>query len=206
MEKRCYIFGAGEDCGGLPDIPPGSLVIAADGGYARLLQAGVAPDLTVGDFDSLGYVPDSGEVLRFRREKDDTDTGLAVGEGLKRGCDAFYIYGGTGGRLDHTLANIQCLARLAQAGRRGFLFGDGFVVTAVTDGKIAFDEGRRGVVSVFAHSDRAFGVRETGLKYPLDNAELSNCFPLGVSNAFTGRASEISVERGTLIVLYRLFP
>ena len=203
MEKTCYIFGAGDYFGEFPTIPNDSFVIAADGGYARLLQAVIEPDLIVGDFDSLGYVPGSGNVLKFRAEKDDTDTGLAVDEGLRRGFNEFFIYGGTGGRLDHTLANIQCLARLSQSGCRGYLFGDGYVITAITNGSIVFDERRRGYVSVFAHGETASGVYETGLKYALDNATLTNITPLGVSNEFTGQRSEVSVKQGTLIILYQ---
>lgn len=203
MLKKCYIFAAGEYYGELPVIPPESLIIAADGGYSRLLKAGIEPDLIVGDFDSLGFVPETDKVIKFLSEKDDTDTGLAVDEGIKRGCGEFYIYGGTGGRLDHTLANIQCVAGLSQSGRRGFLFGDGYAVTAVTDGSIIFDETQSGYISVFAHSERAYGVYEKGLKYSLDDATLSNGVPIGVSNEFTGRASEISVTHGTLIILYQ---
>ncbi len=204
MLKRCYIFAAGEYYGELPLIPPDSLIIAADGGYARLLKADVEPDLIVGDFDSLGFVPETDKVLKFRSEKDDTDTGIAVGEGLRRGCGEFYIYGGTGGRLDHTLANIQCLASLSQSGRRGILFGDGYAITAVTDGSITFDESHSGYISVFAHGERAYGIYEKGLKYSLYDATLSNTVPTGVSNEFTGITSEISVKRGTLIILYQL--
>lgn len=202
MEK-CFIFGAGEYFGSLPEIPPDCFVIAADGGYSRLAAAGIEPGLIVGDFDSLGYVPASGNVLKFRSEKDKTDTELAIDEGLKRGCREFYIYGGTGGRLDHTLANIQCLARLSKLGLRGFLFGGGFAVTALTDGSIDFDKNHSGYISVFAHGGSACGVDESGFKYRLTNATLSSDAPIGVSNEFTGTNGKVSVKRGTLIVVYQ---
>ncbi len=203
MATKCYIFGAGDYFGGLPAISDGGFVIAADGGYTKLLDAGIKPDLIIGDFDSLGYVPTSGNVLQFRAEKDDTDTGLAVDEGIRHGCTEFFIYGGTGGRLDHTLANIQCVARLSQSGCRGYLFGDGYVITAITNGSITFDASQRGYISVFAHGEKAVGVYETGLKYALDDATLTNTTPLGVSNEFTDQASEVSVRSGTLIILYQ---
>ena len=82
---------------------PGDLVIAADGGYAHM--GGIKPDLVVGDFDSLGYVPDGESVVRHPAEKDDTDTMLAARIGIERGYRTFLLLGGVGGRLDHTLRN-----------------------------------------------------------------------------------------------------
>ncbi|MDR2615655.1 MAG: thiamine diphosphokinase, partial [Oscillospiraceae bacterium] len=113
-----------------------------------------------------------------------------------------HIYGGTGGRLDHTLANIQCIAALAQTGARGFIYDRDAVITAVHNGAISFPPGARGVVSVLCHSDRAVGVTERGLKYALTDAELTGAHPLGISNEFTGAPASISVRSGTLVVIY----
>ena len=82
-------------------------VIAVDGGFASLADVGCAPDLAIGDFDSLGYVPEGVEVLVFPPEKDASDMELALGEAVARGADAVEVYGALGGRLDHTLANLQ---------------------------------------------------------------------------------------------------
>ncbi|HCC34518.1 MAG TPA: thiamine diphosphokinase [Ruminococcaceae bacterium] len=125
----------------------------------------------------------------------------AIREGWRRGFRCFHIYGGTGGRLDHTLANIQCLADIAQRGGRGFLFDSDTVITAITNSSIRFPASAKGMVSVLCHSETAVDVNENGLKYSLVNATLSNSYPLGVSNEFTGVPSEISVEKGTLIIM-----
>ena len=94
----CYVVGAGEFCPRGLTPGPGDLVIAADGGYGQLKQWGMSPHLAVGDFDSLGRVPEDVEVVRHPVRKDDTDMMLAVQEGLARGCGRFLIYGGLGGR------------------------------------------------------------------------------------------------------------
>ena len=119
----CYIIGAGE-CAPM-DFDPGEtdLLIAADGGYRAVCDAGMRPDLIVGDFDSLGGVPTDAPVIRCPVEKDDTDTMIAIKEGLARGYQRFQIYGGLGGRLDHTIANLHALAYLADHGARGRLVG-----------------------------------------------------------------------------------
>jgi thiamine pyrophosphokinase len=202
-ERVCYIFGAGELHGPLPRPAAGDYVIAADGGYSHLLRAGLSADLVVGDFDSLASPPLDVETVVLPREKDETDTLASANEGLARGYRLFRIYGGTGGRLDHTLANIQCLAYLAARGARGFLYDRDVVLTALTGGSgLSFPESAAGIVSVFAHSDTAEGVFERGLKYGLSDAVLTSGFPLGVSNEFTGVAAEIGVRRGTLVVVY----
>lgn len=200
-KPACYIFAAGEYYGAHQSPREGDFVIAADGGYDYVKSHGLRPNLVVGDFDSLAAAPDEANVLTLPQEKDDTDMVAALRQGLERGFDRFYIYGGTGGRLDHTLANLQCLVGLAHRGARGFLAGDGVVITAIKNSSLAF-EGGVGTVSVFSHTDAARGVCETGFKYPLDNATLSNGFPLGVSNQLLGRPARISVEDGVLVIIY----
>ena len=184
-------------------IPDGSYVIAADKGVLQLRAKGVEPDLVVGDFDSLGYVPEARELVRHPVEKDDTDMMLAVREGLRRGFREYILYGGLGGRLDHTLANLQTLGFLAAHGARGLLYGEGTAVTLLQNGAMRFPASVQGTFSVFCFGDKAAGVTETGLYYPLENASLTNTFPLGVSNAFCEKDSSISVKKGKLLLLWQ---
>lgn len=183
-------------------IPKNSLLIAADKGYLHLKARGIEPHLTVGDFDSLGFVPDTGSIVRHPVRKDDTDMLLAVREGLRRGTDRFLLYGGMGGRLDHTLANIQTLAFLTKAGAKGLLFGDGTAVTLLQNGTIRFPASAQGTVSVFSFGGEAHGVTEQGLSFSLDEATVSDDFPIGVSNAFAGAEGRITVRDGRLLILW----
>lgn len=199
----CYIFGAGDPQ--TPDRLPaaGDAVIAADGGWRLCAGLGIAPDLTVGDFDSLGREPDAGRRLRLPVEKDDTDTMFALKAALARGWRQIRIFGGTGGRLDHTLANLQALLYAARRGARALLFDGDFVYTAL-DGAGAASitvSGPAGATfSVFCLSGTARGVTERGGKYGLEDSELTSDVPVGVSNSFTGSPVEISLESGGLIV------
>lgn len=198
----CIIFGAGSYYGLEHRPRPGDYVIAADGGWRWCRSAGLTPDLLLGDFDSLGEVPAFDHILRVPVEKDDTDTGLALREGLRRGCREFFIYGGTGGRrLDHTLANLQSLAFLRENGARGWLYDRDFVYTVIKNETLTLRrEVDWGLVSLFALGDRARGVTLTGLQYPLDHAELTCAFPLGVSNHFAAETATVTVEDGLLLV------
>ncbi|MDR0840508.1 MAG: thiamine diphosphokinase [Christensenellaceae bacterium] len=200
-KNTCYIFGAGEYF--CAPIPPraGDYIIAADGGYAHALRYGLAPHAVIGDFDS-GPVPPHPNVIRLNPVKDETDTLSALNHGLALGYDTFFIYGGTGGRTAHTLANIQSLARLAERGARGFLFGNNEIFTTLCAGSLQFESQSGGYISVFALSDTCSNVCETGLKYELKGFTMARDYPIGVSNEFIGKQASISVEQGTLLVIF----
>ena len=197
--KICHIVGAGEMGGARIDVRPGDFLIAADGGYREVLAQGLKPDLAVGDFDSLGEVPENENVIRHPVMKDDTDMMLAVKLGFKRGYDRFYIYGALGGRLDHTLANLQTLMYIACRGGQGWIIGD-CCITAIHNSEARFTGDARGIVSVFCLSGEARGVSIEGLLYPLENHTMHSDIALGVSNEFTGKQSRISVADGTLVI------
>lgn len=201
-DGTCYIVGAGTfyDRGFAPGA--GDFVIAADGGYGTLTARGTDMDLVVGDFDSMGSRPDHPKVVDLPVEKDDTDTMAAIRLGWDRGYRTFRLYGGTGGRVDHTLANLQSLVWLSVRGGRGFLVGEDWTAAAITDGSLAFSADHRGTLSVFCQGDRAEGVTLEGLKYSLKNAVLTCDFPLGVSNSFAGAESRVTVGKGTLLVIW----
>lgn len=180
-------------------------VIAVDGGLAHLDAIGRKPDVAMGDFDSLGYVPKGMRVARFSSNKDKSDMELALDRAKSRRFDDVYVYGGLGGRLDHTLANLQLFALFSERG---------LYVTAIDeDTAVAFITGpdvfelpavETGTVSVFSMSDHAEGVFERGLKWELDDATLTNRTSLGLSNELKGEAVMIGVEEGTLAIFVPL--
>ncbi len=203
-ERPCVIFGAGEYGEKAPVLPENAFVIAADGGCKKCAEYGITPDLLIGDFDSLKTDPAvfGCKTVRLPAEKDVTDTDAAVAEALKRGCRSFVLYGCTGGRPDHTIANIALMKRLSLSGMKAEMRGNGYTYTAVTDGTVYLPAREKGYVSVFSLSEKSTGVYEKGMKYSLDDAVLTDTFALGVSNEFTGRDVYISVEKGTLMAVY----
>lgn len=199
--KNCIVFCAGEFDRLIEPIAADDLILAADGGLAHTNALGLSPHGILGDFDSLGYVPENAKV--FPVEKDDTDAMLAVRHGLAQGCRRFLLYGSLDGpRLDHTVANFQTLQFLADHGATGFLVGKGTIATVVKNGSLSFPEELEGVLSVFCMGNPATGVCIRGLKYPMEHGTLTAGFPLGVSNRFTGSAASVSVECGSLLVLW----
>ena len=200
-QKICFIVGAGENYGININSRKYDMIIAADGGLSYLNEKGICPDFIIGDFDSFkGRIPEDAIVLP--QKKDITDMQAAVELGIEKGYDTFVIYGGTGGRADHTFANIQILAFAAEKGAKGFLIDEKNIYTVIKDNKICFDETYEGFISIFSLSDVSEGVYESGLKYTLENTMLKNTFPLGVSNEFTGKESFVSVEKGKILIIY----
>ena len=210
---KCIVVAAGDLTVRLPEKERGDFVIAVDGGIRYCSQQGVEADLLLGDFDSVSreeamtvealerQTPK--RVVRLPVEKDDTDMLAALKEGMRRGYRDFRIYGGTGGRLDHTLANIQCLLYLKKNGAAGYLVEEGGVIFVLMDETVEFREGRKGRLSLFSMTETSVGVTIRGMKYPLEKAVVRNDFPIGISNEFTGEKAVISVEKGQLACMAR---
>jgi len=204
-------------------------VVALDGGLAFCAEHGIQPDMIVGDFDSLAEWTDMNlrldkdaesvsqqekketfglleeypqEIIyRLPCEKDDTDTLAAIKMAVEKGYTRFMIYGGLGGRLSHSVANIQSLLYLKEQGLYGELVGDGSRVFLVKDENTILPLQKQGYISVFSFSEKSEGVTLRNMKYEIENVELTNSFPIGVSNEFIGKQAEISVRKGTLLIV-----
>lgn len=180
-------------------------IIAVDAGYAALVERGIAPHHVFGDFDSLGFIPQEAEsgvcVHPFDPHKDFTDMDLALNFAIGEGFTHIIMCDGLHARLDHSLANLQLMAGAARKGQRVWGITEEEVVVAL-DAKGELDHleiaaGSQGICSVLAHSDSVSGVYETGLAYGLEDARLTNRFPLGISNELTGQDAHISLEEGS---------
>ena len=84
--------------------------ICTDGGYDIALSQNISPDILLGDFDSIKCeLPENIEIKSFQPEKDYTDLDLAMRTAVESGFSELEIFGGIGGRLDHTVANLQLI-------------------------------------------------------------------------------------------------
>lgn len=204
VKDTCFIFAAGDFYGDI-SLSENSLIIAADAGYHHLRKRGIVPDILIGDFDTIGQIPDICETITFPCEKDYTDTELAMLEAIKRGYKTFVICGATGGkRLEHTIANIKLCESYAIKGYDITLTDGNYLIKSIHNAKLDFSENEKGFISVFSLSGKAEGVSINGLKYPLENATLDFSNPtLCVSNEFIGQQSSVSVENGTITIIWQ---
>ncbi|MBR4604679.1 MAG: thiamine diphosphokinase, partial [Lachnospiraceae bacterium] len=176
MMGRCILIGSGDLTVSEVAKKEGDFVIALDGGIGYCDFLHLEPDLVIGDFDSVTEeeqkaveilereVPD--QVIRLQPEKDDTDMLYGIKYALGLGYREFRLYGATGGRLDHTLANIQCLLYLKNHDASGYLMDGNGMIMVLKDEAASFQENLEGMLSLFALGERAEGVNIRGMKYP----------------------------------------
>lgn len=202
--KRWIIFGAADidDYQSVKSkINDGDFIVAADGGERHIQSLGLKADLYIGDFDSSKKPETQTETLVFPVEKDDTDTLLAVKEGIKRGCKSFLIFGGTGGRFDHTFANIQTLMYAERHGASAALVDSQNFIFLLKNDTAYIEKNPGEKVSVFSFEQVAHGVSLEGFYYPLQNAVLYNHFPVGTSNYIVKDKGKVTVKKGTLLIV-----
>ena len=214
-QPKCIIISAGSFTPMEIPIDEGDYVIACDAGFMYAQQMGILPDLIVGDFDSASEADpmvlrgiqeiaqsDPGRILQLEVKKDDTDTIKAVKIGLSKGYKTFYMYGALGGRrFAHSMANIQTLLYIKHHGAKGYIFDADSMLMIAENETVKFHRGNTGYLSIFSLSEVSKGVTLKGLMYTMENGDLTNDFPLGVSNEFIiDEEAVVSVENGTLLI------
>ncbi len=209
MTDKCTIFAGGDTvCRKFVDFSfvKNSLVISADKGYELASSLGIRSDLVLGDFDSMGKIPQHENIKIFPVEKDDTDLMLALKEGLAQGCKSFRIYGATGGRLDHTIGNIQSLMYLLSKNAFGTIVSDKERITLLKPGRYVFDRLEDFTLSLVSYSEKVSGLAISGTKYEVTDCVLTNTFPLGISNKIISEQTVVEFSQGILLVIQSYCP
>ena len=184
------------------------LVVAADGGARYALDAGITPDVVVGDMDSLGEaeVREIGErgvlVERHPVRKDKMDGHLAILAVRDSGATAVDLLCGGGGHFSALFAVPHMLLAAERAGLRATLVASWGQVFALEDGSRSVAGGPQDSVSVFPLTAFATGVTLEGFSYPLEDARLEIGDTLGFHNELTGERARVSVEQGALLVIH----
>lgn len=211
MRGKCIVIGAGDLTLGELAVQEEDYVIAVDGGLSYCGILNVEPDKIIGDFDSVSeqeklaieclmeQIPE--RILELPAEKDDTDMLAALKYGLALGYTDFRIYAGTGGRFDHTLANIQCLLYLKNHGATGYLVDGTGMILVLQNEAVHFNKNLEGTLSLFALGKEAKGVCIQGMKYPLKDYSMTNDYPIGISNEFIGEEASVSVADGEIVCM-----
>ena len=200
--RDCVVFAAGEfdiaDFNRDEYIDP--FFVCADGGTVNAVKCGVNPNLIVGDFDSFsGELPNC-EIVKLPINKDETDTFYAVKLLIERGFCRFHILGGTGGRLDHTIANVALLRYLAARQLRGRLVTKNMTATAFPMDEYTLTHEIGTVFSIFALTSEA-KVTVTGVEYELERFLLTAEFPLGISNVVKRIPVKLQVISGIVLCI-----
>ena len=184
------------------------LIVAADGGARYALEAGVVPDLVVGDMDSLGEdlaleVERRGAYLeRHQARKDKMDGQLAVLAAREWGATGADLLCAGGGRLGALFAVPHILLAAERIGLRSTVVADRVRMFVVEAGCRTVEGESQDSISIFPLSGRAAGVTLEGMEYPLENARMEPGDTLGFHNELLGRRASVSVEEGALLIVH----
>ncbi len=208
--KTCLIISGG-DFNRLPEAIEYDYTIACDRGYEHAVSLGIAPDMIIGDYDSLSLdkikkdlrnkgLSDTG-VLKFPVKKDDSDTMLAIKHALEKGYDNIIVTCALGGRFDHTFANIQSMVYAKEHGADCRIISENERMHILKNGSLVLKKRPGHSLSVFSLSNESRGVTIKGALYETEDITLTNTFPLGLSNVITASETSISVKEGTLLLV-----
>ena len=188
-------------------IPDGALVIAADGALDHALAAGVAPAGLVGDMDSISaagleWASRHATIERHDPDKDHTDTELA----LMMAADlkpARLILVGAGDRLDHVLAAIGALGQphLTSIPVIDAWWDEQWIRVLHGPGSTTLELAEGTTLSLLALHGPCSGVTITGVRWPLERAELAPLVGVGVSNVAVDPQVAIRVSTGVLTIV-----
>ena len=179
------------------------LCIAADQGYHNAMKLGERVDILIGDFDSIGRVPegDVGEIRRVPAEKDLTDTQIAVEIAVEEGADEIILIGGLSGRLDHSLSNLGILEDMYLRNLHGYMTDGQNRVHFLRNSSTLIARSAYKYISLVAADEVVKGVSMEGGKYPLKNQTLKRRLQYAVSNEITVNVVLISVKKGGIYII-----
>jgi thiamine pyrophosphokinase len=183
------------------------LLIGVDGGCDYLAQYHYIPDVIIGDFDSIDkevmtlFLEKKVKVLKYKAEKDMTDTHIAIEYAIKEGADELLLLGATGTRLDHTLANIFLLERYSKVvGCK--MIDHNNEITFISNGEsVELTQKHYQYVSLLPISNQVCGVVTKGLKYSLKGATLKRSDSFGISNELVQDTGSVQIEEGVLAII-----
>ncbi|OGQ85831.1 MAG: thiamine diphosphokinase [Deltaproteobacteria bacterium RIFOXYC2_FULL_48_10] len=187
-------------------IQEAGLAVCADGGIRHLKALGLLPHIIIGDFDSalpedtLYFKEKKIKFISHPSRKNETDTDLCISWALLNHATDITLLGATGTRLDHTLANVFLLKKLAGLGIPARIIDKHNTIHVVTD-QIEL-KGRPGdLLSLLPVTEKAAGITIKGVEYPLVDATLEMGSSLGISNVFKETTVLVSVREGILMVI-----
>lgn len=174
------------------------LIIAADGGYRLVDNKPVYA--VIGDFDTLGYVPENVHTISHPTDKDQTDGELSLDFIKNVGGESVTIYGALGGKIEHVLGNINLLAYAHSIGLKAKIVGKDNEIYFVRDA-LSLETEVGNNLSIFPFGGEVEFISSTGLKYSLDGIKILPHSSLGISNEVTVGKVEINVKNGASVVI-----
>lgn len=190
-------------------IKENDYIVCADGGIDHIIKIDRIPDIVIGDLDSISefgikYINDKQiKVSKFPSIKDNTDTELAIMHLYNMGLNDITLIGGTGTRLDHTLANVLLLRKFNYDDRVLRVIDDNNTINYVVN-TIRIKRKKNRFISVIPINFEGITVSLSGFKYPLDHKYIEFSSTLGISNEIIDDVGIITIHEGEALVFESL--
>lgn len=191
------------------------LIVCADSGLDHALALGLRPDVVVGDMDSVGASALEAArrfdmtIVEAPRDKDLTDTELAITHALSHGTESITIVAGGGDRIDHVLGILSAAAHpdLAPLERVSIRLGRDLMHIVHGGRRCSLELPVGTTLSLIPLAGHARGVSTSGLRWKLSNETLHGSAARGVSNETSHPEVTVSVESGVVaVVIPQHFP
>lgn len=192
----------------LENLRKSDTILCADGGVKHVLAYGLVPRVIIGDQDSTSKtiqkaLGDSVRWVKHSPEKDFTDFELTVSYAVKKGFDEIVVFGLSGTRFDHVLANILYLSYHTKL-VKVIIVEDFQTIYVLKKGSIELHGKKKQQVSLIPLDNKISGITTNGLKWELTNADLEFGKTIGVSNELVGGNAKIELTQGPLLVIHSL--
>lgn len=207
MKKNITIIGSGNvDENYLKEFDKGHYIISVDRASVDLIDKGIIPDISIGDFDSVSeseleiIEKNVKKIIRYHPEKDETDLELAIIYSIRLLPNEVIIRGATGKRLDHELANIYLLKRYLDKHINAHIIDPNNKITLIDKKTIINKDKRYKYLSLIPYTEKAI-VSISGCKYNVSRKALLKESSRGVSNEIIDSTAKIEVHEGVLIII-----
>lgn len=174
-------------------------IVSCNGGYINTIKLNLEPDLIIGDLDSINNI-DFKNKLTFPKEKDKSDSELAVDYLIENGFRIIEFWGAIGDRIDHTLFNISLLMKIYKEGGKGLIFHPPFYIFIIHK-YYKFEKKNYGIVSFYPLTFEIKNLKIKNLKYEIFGKDIYLGSSLTLSNEFIGKEGEIQFDEGFLLAI-----
>ena len=188
---------------------PATAILAVDSGLHAVHALGLRASAAIGDMDSveraeLDAARDYGAlIVRLARDKDETDTHVALALALDWPNSRIVVATGGGGRLDHELGVLGALFDPRLAGREVELWrGDSVAYALVGEAARTVHTRPGDILGLAAMHGAAGGISTEGLRWALADARLAPHETRGASNEALGTRVVVRLREGRLLVVH----
>ncbi len=192
-------------------LPLCEVVIGVDGGTNLLHEMNKKPDWVLGDNDSISdstlrWLSENGiQPTVYPREKDKSDFELAADRIIRDySGGVLYLAAMLGGRIDHTLINIDIARRLLQKGFHPVFISEKTWIRLVCGPEIIRGQGTKGsLLSLVPLSDFVWIKQTIYLQYSLLDERVDKMSSRGLSNILLADRFGMDVAEGEALLIYQ---